>query len=98
MKYIIEIKENQRHKEELLKDFLLDNNISFKTRKTKRYFQKCEVCKEKAFEFKNKPYEGMVMSIDRVIHKDNPIPGDEIKCQECKSNLYFFDGKCLIVE
>ena len=50
----------------------------------KKWFQICVHCGEYAWEYKQKPFVGMAISVANIIHKDNPKAGDIVICQNCK--------------
>lgn len=70
-------------------------------RVNERFFQTCPHCKGKAFEYKNKPTYGMIMTLDLVITKKETKPGMPIACDHCEKYFpvfYEFSEKNLITE
>lgn len=52
-----------------------------------RYYQMCPYCDHVAWEWKRRPFFGMMLKAIDILHRDNPKAGDDIKCQECKRNI-----------
>lgn len=50
------------------------------------YFE-CPHCFGEAFGLKKMPKPLDPINVEDVVHKDNPKPGDEIRCQECGRQL-----------
>lgn len=52
-----------------------------------RYFQQCPHCGRAAWEYKKKPESGDAITVESVIHADNPKAGEKLACQLCKKNI-----------
>lgn len=58
-----------------------------------RYFQICPSCGKDAFEWRYRPSESTLLHADRIIHAEQPAPGEPIACPHCHVVLTQTDVK-----